>query len=78
MYHHSEALRGRSSVKAVSLQWRERVKEYLGEMGEGMTSDLLKYSWGFLHFNLLFFKRWLCFPVWQLPGKNCSFLAEFS
>ena len=55
----------------------ERVKEHLAGTGEGRTSGLLKYSWGFLHFNLLLFKRWL-FPSQTAPeGKEipCS-LAE--
>lgn len=33
--------------------------------GRVLTWDLLKYSWGFLHFNLPLLKRWLCFPAWQ-------------
>lgn len=53
--------------RAVCLQRKRELKNTYLERGEGRTSDLLKYSWGFLHFNLLLFKRWL-FPMQTAPG----------
>lgn len=66
MHHRFETITVAELCAEAGLQWRERVKEHLVEMGEGRTSNLLKYSWDFLHFNLLLLKRWLCFPVWRI------------
>lgn len=64
-----------SSVQRLCLQRAglcrgERVKNTQLKWGRVQTSDLLKYSWGFLHFKLLLLKRWLCFPVWQPLRKE--------
>lgn len=60
---------GTPCVQRLGLRRGERVKDTSLKWGRVPTSDLLKYSWGFLHFNLLLLKRWLCFPVWQPLGK---------
>lgn len=78
MYHHLEAIRIAVSgcfCRGLSAE-EEGVKEHLVGTGEGRTSDLLKYSWGFLHFNLLLFKRWL-FPRQTAPGGGKRFPAPW-